>query len=47
MDQRIADYIRDHRGTYTREALTQQLLDAGLINAEEFEAKKAEILKDV
>ena len=29
MDQRIADYIRDHRGTYTREALTQQLLDAG------------------
>ena len=29
MDQRIADYIRDHRGTYTREALTQQLIDAG------------------
>ena len=29
MDQRIADYIRDHRGTYTREALIQQLLDAG------------------
>ena len=29
MDQRIADYIRDHRGKYTREALTQQLLDAG------------------
>lgn len=29
MDQRIADYIRDHRDEYTREALTQQLLDAG------------------
>ena len=29
MDQRIADYIRDHRGKYTREALTQQLIDSG------------------
>ena len=29
MDQRIADFIRDHRKQYTREAITQQLLDAG------------------
>ena len=29
MDPRIADFIAEHRGTYTREAITQQLLDAG------------------
>ena len=29
MDARIADYIREHRSKYTREAITQQLIDAG------------------
>lgn len=29
MDPRIADYIRANRGQYTREAITQQLVDAG------------------
>ena len=29
MDTRIADFIRDHRKRYTREAITQQLLEAG------------------
>jgi hypothetical protein len=29
MDQRIADFIRDNRREYTREAITQQLIDAG------------------
>ena len=29
MDSRIADYIREHRSRYTREAITQQLVDAG------------------
>ena len=29
IDPRIADFIREHRGEYTREALIQQLLDAG------------------
>ena len=29
MDQRIADYIRKHRAKYTRDAIRQQLLDAG------------------
>jgi len=29
MDPRIADFIRQHRDTLTREAITQQLLDAG------------------
>ena len=28
-DRRIADYISANRGTFTREAITQQLLDAG------------------
>jgi hypothetical protein len=29
MDPRIADFIRQHRDTLTREAITQQLLEAG------------------
>jgi hypothetical protein len=29
MDQRIVDYIRSNRGRYTREGITQQLLQAG------------------
>jgi hypothetical protein len=29
MDPRIADFIREHRNTLTREAITQQLLEAG------------------
>ncbi|HEX7196630.1 MAG TPA: hypothetical protein VF364_07320, partial [Candidatus Limnocylindria bacterium] len=29
MDPKIADFIRANRRTYTREAITQQLLDAG------------------
>jgi len=29
MDARIADYIRSNRRQYTREAITQQLVDAG------------------
>src|SRR5918998_4279177 len=28
-DPRIADYIRENRGRYTREAIRQQLIDAG------------------
>ena len=29
MDPEIVQYIRDHRDTYTRKAITQHLLDAG------------------
>src|SRR5918995_3973573 len=29
MDQRIADFISANRGKYTREAIRQQLIDAG------------------
>jgi hypothetical protein len=34
MDPRIADYIRANRGRYTREAIRQQLIDAGYDQAE-------------
>ena len=34
MDPRIADYIRANRRTYTREAITQQLVEAGHDRAE-------------